>query len=156
MLTLVPPRRFLTSSRISCLEKVRKTENLIYPSDDETLGGYTNSKVISSLSQFYGPHAAVARAYPTPQPPQPQPPMLPPSAFMPGGGAPMPPQHAVGGYTLPPTAAYFPMSAYSAAPMACGPQQSRILEGSALDEQTQPNTPDLLIHRRQVRARSFI
>ena len=59
----------------------------------------------------------------------------------------------VGGYTLPPSAAYFPMAPYSNQPMSAGPQQSKILEGTAMDSEagmTQPNTPDLLMHRRQV------
>ena len=76
-------------------------------------------------------------------------PFLPHSVLPPGGSA-----GGGGGYTLPPTAAYFPMSAYSAGPMT-GPQQSKILEGAALDSEgmTQPNTPDLLMHRRQVNFR---
>jgi hypothetical protein len=56
-----------------------------------------------------------------------------------------------GGYTLPPTAAYFPVGTYSTLQAPSGPQQTTILEmqhdGTAM---TQPNTPDLLMHRRQV------
>ena len=60
-----------------------------------------------------------------------------------------------GGYTLPPSAAYFPVSAYSASTLSGPPQQTMVLEavGTAMDSAdgaTQPNTPDLLIHRRQV------
>ena len=61
-----------------------------------------------------------------------------------------------GGYTLPPAASYFPVSAYSASTMSGGPpQQTMVMEavGTAMDSAdgaTQPNTPDLLIHRRQV------
>lgn len=60
------------------------------------------------------------------------------------------------GYTLPPTAAYFPMAAYSTAPMLGGPQQSKLLEGAQMEPEagmTQPNTPDLLMHRRQARTK---
>ena len=69
------------------------------------------------------------------------------------------PYSSGGGYTLPPTAAYFPMAAYSTAPMQSGPQQSKILEGTVMESEpgmTQPNTPDLLIHRRQVSLLSYI
>ena len=56
-----------------------------------------------------------------------------------------------GGYTLPPTAAYFPVGTYSTLQAPSGPQQTTIIEmqhdGTAM---TQPNTPDLLMHRRQV------
>ena len=56
-----------------------------------------------------------------------------------------------GGYTLPPTAAYFPVGTYSTLQAPGGPQQTTIIEmqhdGTAM---TQPNTPDLLMHRRQV------
>ena len=56
---------------------------------------------------------------------------------------------------MPPTAAYFPVSAYSASTLSGPPQQTMVLEavGTAMDSAdgaTQPNTPDLLIHRRQV------
>ena len=65
---------------------------------------------------------------------------------------------------MPPTAAYFPVSAYSASTLSGPPQQTMVLEavggvgGTAMDSAaeaaTQPNTPDLLIHRRQVRGKN--
>ncbi len=80
---------------------------------------------------------------------------------------PLHPHYAHGGYTLPPSAAFFPMSAYSAAPLSGVPHPSRILDAavmgggaggvpggcgdSSADGLTQPNTPDLLMHRRQVK-----
>ena len=93
--------------------------------------------------QFYGPHPLM-RAGPYPVPP----PTLPPHVQAPHGG----PQ----GYTLPPTAAYFPMSTYSS--QFSGPQQSKLLEGASLDSEgfTQPNTPDLLLHRRQVSQKKML
>ncbi len=67
------------------------------------------------------------------------------------------PYPQAGGYTVPSSAAYFPMSVYST-PMGA-PQQSRILEAMAMEPSeggfTQPNTPDLLMHRRQVRTYSI-
>lgn len=77
-----------------------------------------------------------------------------------------------GGYTLPPTAAYFPMASYSAAIQNPNLTDQSIASstgqipkavqmtsnGTSTENQptstatatTQPNTPDLLIHRRQV------
>ena len=78
--------------------------------------------------------------YPTvpPQPPQPTPPTGGPS----------------GGYTLPPTVAYFPVTAYTNSGMD---QTAQVMmsQESLNQLQQQPNTPDLLMHRRQVRERSF-
>ncbi len=65
-----------------------------------------------------------------------------------------------GGYTLPPTAQYFPVGTYSTLQAPSGPQQTTIIEmqqqqhqqhDSSTSAMTQPNTPDLLMHRRQVR-----
>lgn len=115
---------------------------------------------------------------PPPPPPHPQqivglPQIPPPPAsvgYGGGGGAGGPyPGPAVstggGGYTLPPTGPYFPMSPYNAAAGASGGQQCMTSSdamtsskmgngtsdhGSSMAATTQPNTPDLLIHRRQV------
>jgi len=60
-----------------------------------------------------------------------------------------------GGYTLPPTAAFFPMGSYST---NMQPATSTCHQGTMVETQhdptglTQPNTPDLLMHRRQVGA----
>ena len=83
------------------------------------------------------------------------------------GGAVQPPNVSAssmgygGGYTLPPTAAYFPVGTYSTLQAPSGPQQTTIIEmqqqqqqqqhDSSTSAMTQPNTPDLLMHRRQVR-----
>lgn len=82
------------------------------------------------------------------------------------GGAPPPPQQPQpaqqstgypnvpaggpnsGGYTLPPTVAYFPVTAYGT-PLDPS-NQSEMMSQESLNVQ-QPNTPDLLMHRRQVR-----
>ncbi len=98
----------------------------------------------------YGAHMAL----PAPQPQQPQHQQQPQQPHQVAGAAAAAAAGPGGGYTLPPTAAYFPMSVYSSGPMSA-PQQSKILEAAAAEQQeagmTQPNTPDLLIHRRQVR-----
>ena len=86
----------------------------------------------------------------------------PPPTFM-GGAPPPPPQQSQpqstsgypnvpsgpnsGGYTLPPTVAYFPVTAYGT-PMDPS-KQSEMMSQESLNVQ-QPNTPDLLMHRRQV------
>ena len=54
-----------------------------------------------------------------------------------------------GGYTLPPTVAYFPVTAYTNSSM--DPKSQDMLSQESLNQlQQQPNTPDLLMHRRQV------
>ena len=99
-----------------------------------------------SFFQYYGPHPLM-RAAPYPVPPPALPPHVLNQQQQQQPHAHQPPQ----GYTLPPSAAYFPLSAYST-PLT-GPQQSKLLEGASLESEglTQPNTPDLLMHRRQVR-----
>ena len=73
-----------------------------------------------------------------------------------GGAPPAPPPNTgypnvpsgpnSGGYTLPPTVAYFPVTAYGT-PLEN--KQSEMMSQESLNVQ-QPNTPDLLMHRRQV------
>ena len=62
---------------------------------------------------------------------------------------PQPPTGPSGGYTLPPTAAYFPVTAYTNSAM--DKAQEMMSQESLNQYQQQPNTPDLLMHRRQVR-----
>ncbi len=95
--------------------------------------------------QAYGPHPLLRAASPYhPQQQQGQPqggPMgvQPPSASM----------SSTGGYTLPPTAAYFPMTTYTSIQQHDNMQQVMMSQDS-LNNVVQPNTPDLLMHRRQV------
>ena len=55
---------------------------------------------------------------------------------------------STGGYTLPPTAAYFPVTTYTAVQQHDNTQQVMMSQDSL---NVQPNTPDLLMHRRQVK-----
>lgn len=56
-----------------------------------------------------------------------------------------------GGYTLPPTAAYFPVTTYTNNTALDKPQlESSMMPQECSHDQPQPNTPDLLMHRRQV------
>jgi len=59
----------------------------------------------------------------------------------------------VGGYTLPPTAAFFPMGSYSTS-MQTTVSTTLVEMQHDSTGLTQPNTPDLLIHRRQVGAKT--
>ena len=57
-----------------------------------------------------------------------------------------------GGDTLPPTAAYFPVTTYSNNNV--DNTQQVMMSQDSLNQPAQPNTPDLLMHRRQVRDKS--
>ena len=113
-------------------------------------------------------------------------PQVPPPPQQQPYGTNQPPQNTgSGGYTLPPTASYFPMAAYSSikqhqnqptysssgmevkpngsmisvsqsSMVGCPQPQSTSLvgEGPSSLAATQPNTPDLLMHRRQVSHRN--
>ena len=65
-------------------------------------------------------------------------------------GFPPPQQPNSGGYTLPPTVAYFPVTAYNNASMDKMSKDASMMSQESLNQQQQPNTPDLLMHRRQV------
>ena len=122
------------------------------------------------LTQAYGPHPLLRAASPYvpvgpyygggPPPTQPLPvPQL--SGGYPGGpNAPVPSGPPSGGYTLPPTAAYFPVTAYTN--NTTNTQNSCVVDNTqqvmmsqdSLNLQ-QPNTPDLLMHRRAVSLHIF-
>ena len=68
------------------------------------------------------------------------PPPQPPAGYPPAAGG--------GGYTLPPTVAYFPVTAYTNPAEAAS--KSEMMSQESLNNLHQPNTPDLLMHRRQV------
>ena len=61
-----------------------------------------------------------------------------------------PPTGNPGGYTLPPTVAYFPVTAYSNSALDKVSKETAMMSQESLNQQHQPNTPDLLMHRRQV------
>ena len=67
--------------------------------------------------------------------------------------APGPTSAPPGGYTLPPTAAYFPITAYTNNSQNAGVDNTQQVMLSQDSLNQQPNTPDLLMHRRAV---SFI
>ena len=69
-----------------------------------------------------------------------------PSGYPPSAGT-------SGGYTLPPTVAYFPVTAYTNPADAVS--KSEMMSQESLNNLHQPNTPDLLMHRRQVWLYSF-
>ena len=87
-----------------------------------------------------------------PQQPQQSLPVGYPSAPLPPSQPTIPQGSPFGGYTLPPTAANFPVSAYTNAAQMDKVTQEMMSQDSLNQLQNQqPNTPDLLMHRRQVR-----
>ena len=111
------------------------------------------------LFQAYGPHPLMRTA--SPYPPQqgaylgPAPSGVGVPQTAPPLGYPPPPQNSGnggGGYTLPPTVAYFPMTAYTNNMDNSKSKETVMMSQESLQ---QPNTPDLLMHRRQVHFRAL-
>ena len=96
-------------------------------------------------SQAYGPHPLLRAA--SPYVPNYYGGYPPPTAAAPTGPA-------SGGYTLPPTAAYFPITAYTntnnTQPNTASVDNTQQVMMSQDSLNQQPNTPDLLMHRRAV------
>ena len=99
------------------------------------------------ILQAYGPHPLLRAASP----------YVPPYYGGPGGPPSMGypptapgPTSAPGGYTLPPTAAYFPITAYTNNSQNAGVDNTQQVMLSQDSLNQQPNTPDLLMHRRAV------
>ena len=91
-----------------------------------------------------------------PQQPQQSLPVGYPSAPLPPSQPTIPQGSPFGGYTLPPTAANFPVSAYTNAAQMDKVTQEMMSQDSLNQLQNQqPNTPDLLMHRRQVREKQI-
>ena len=120
------------------------------------------------LTQAYGPHPLLRAASPyvpvgpyyggglPPTQPLPVPQL---SGGYPGGpNAPVPQGPPSGGYTLPPTAAYFPVTAYTnntTTQNACVDNTQQVMMSQDSLNLQQPNTPDLLMHRRAVSLHIF-
>ena len=113
------------------------------------------------LTQAYGPHPLLRAASPYvpvgpyygggPPPTQPLPvPQL--SGGYPNAPPGVPQGPPSGGYTLPPTAAYFPVTAYTnnTTQNACVDNTQQVMMSQDSLNLQQPNTPDLLMHRRAV------
>ena len=127
--------------------------------------------IFHSIFQAYGPHPLLRAASPyqpvasnnsvntglpqssfQPQQPQQSLPLGYPSAPLPPSQPTIPQGSPFGGYTLPPSAANFPVSAYTNAAQMDKVTQEMMSQDSLNQLQNQqPNTPDLLMHRRQVR-----
>ena len=130
--------------------------------------------IFHSIFQAYGPHPLLRAASPyqpvasnnsvntglpqssfQPQQPQQTLPLGYPSAPLPPSQPTIPQGSPFGGYTLPPTAANFPVSAYTNAAQMDKVTQEMMSQDSLNQLQNQqPNTPDLLMHRRQVREKT--